>query len=249
MIRRVVFAILLSDTARLAVAADEKATIPTPSDQDDPIGRKLSEQIGPYMQKVPFYFTKDETCDAWKKKYEGLTVDEKVHYCVFQLRNESWSETSDPWSDKLYSKEPEPTASRELIKLGRAAMPQLIRALDSRISTKIYPSRQMPHPWLVQDAAMDAIENIARRHFADDRRLYELSERDEKERGKICTKVAEWWEQNKGPDEVQWAKDSLFSEKGAGGARRGCNRLALPPTWKGELSLARQGLPSATKGP
>ena len=217
MIRRAICAVLLVCIAATAYAADEKAKT---SDQDDPIGRKLSDRIGPFLQTGHFYRTDADLLAAWRKKYEQLTVEEKVHYCVFQLRNESWSEMFPVWSDKPYSMEPEGTASRELIKLGRAAMPQLLPALGCRISTKMYPSRHMGlRPWLVQDAALDTIEHIACRDFGE-AGLFKVSGVGEEGRQEIRKNIAVWWEKNKGADEVQWAKEVLFSEIGVSGRSR-----------------------------
>ena len=115
-----------------------------------------------------------------------------------------------PKFDAPYSDKPSPknrrTASRELIKLGRAAIPQLLRALDSSIATKIHPSRHFRDPWLVRDAAMDAIEHIACRLFGRDVGMFKLKGEGEEDQ-KIRRSVAAWWEQNKSSDEVQWAKD------------------------------------------
>src|SRR5438552_3741017 len=101
MIRQFVFSLLVLAIAAPALAADEKAK--TASDQDDPIGRKLSEQIGPFLQTpfVPFNF-KVEARSRWKKEYDRLTVDEKSDYCIFQLRNESWYETGKFYDDRPY---------------------------------------------------------------------------------------------------------------------------------------------------
>jgi len=202
MIRRAVFAVLLVCMAALAVAADQRAK--AENDQDDPIGRNLSERIGSWPRTR-------EKREAWKKEYTGLTVDEKVHYCIFQLRNEDWLEF-DFRGYEPYSAEPEWQPRHELIKLGRSAIPQLLLAFDSRVPTKAYPSRHMRKPWLVRDAALDAIENIACRHFADNMELCELSDRDEKGRVELRKRVAGWWEKNKDSDEIQWAEDSLLAE-------------------------------------
>ena len=213
MIKRVAFMALLIYAMVPAFATDEKAQNATHGDQDDPIGRKLSERLGDYMTDD----SNHETLVMWRKKYKGLTLDERVHYCIFQLRNDSWFEWDFIWHKTPYSEEPEWTASEELIKLGRAAIPHLLGALDSRISTQIHPTKHRPGPWLVQDAAMDAIEHIACRSFEVDK----LSDMGEKDRQKIRSKVAAWWEQNKVFDEVHWAKDVLFShESGTGGNRR-----------------------------
>lgn len=166
MIRRIVLIAVLVCIATPGCAEKQKAK--AANEQDDPIGRKLSERIGPFVQRLPMFFTTNDKYGPWNKEYERLTVDEKIHYCVFQLRNESWSEIDAPHSDKPYSKVPEATASRELIKLGRAAIPQLIRAFDSSIATKIHPSRHFRDPWLVRDVAMDAVEHIACRLFGCD---------------------------------------------------------------------------------
>jgi hypothetical protein len=230
MIGRTIFIAILVCTAAPAYAADQKAK--AASDQDDPIGRKLSERIGPYLGMVDI--TKHEMRDreltevrnemvaVWRKQYEGLTLDEKTHYCVFQLRNESMLGMTGFWSDETYSKKPEESASRELIKFGRAAMPHLLIALDSRISTNSSPfsSRDFSHPWLVQDAAMDAVEHIACRLFGRSVGMFKLKGVEEEERQKILKKVAAWWGQNKGADEVQWAKDALLSETTANGESR-----------------------------
>ena len=105
-------------------AAGKIAKPITPSDQDDPIGRKLSEQIGPWPEM-------QEKREAWKKEYQRLTVDEKIHYCIFQLRNEDWMEWDfRGFGYETYSAEPERQPRYELIKLGRAAIPQLLLALD-----------------------------------------------------------------------------------------------------------------------
>ena len=119
MFYRVVFCTLAFASAAAVLAADEKAK--PSNERDDPIGRRLSERIGPFVQRLPIFLTTDGKYGAWKKAYDRLTVDEKIRYCIFQLRNESWSDVDEPYSDKPYSTEPEATASRELIKLGRAA--------------------------------------------------------------------------------------------------------------------------------
>ncbi|MGO9107604.1 MAG: hypothetical protein ACLP9L_00080 [Thermoguttaceae bacterium] len=210
MICRSVFSALLVGMVASAYAADERAKAET--DQDDPIGRKLSDRVGPFVQTGYFYHADADLLTAWRKKYEKLTIEEKVDYCVFQLRNESWSEAFPVWSDKPYSKEPEGTASQELVKLGRAAIPQLLRALDSRVSTKMYPSRHMlRNPWRVQDAALDTIEHIACRDFGE-AGLYKVSGVEEQDRKTLCKSITDWWEKNKGSDEVQWAKEVLFSK-------------------------------------
>jgi hypothetical protein len=220
MIRRVMLTALLVSATASAFAAEQKAKATTPSVQDDPIGSKLSERLGPYRQIVWFHSEKDETRETWKKEYEQLSLDEKVHYCIFQLRNESWSESFPPQREERYSKTPEATASLELVKLGKSTIPQLLRALDSHVPTKIYRSRHMRTPWLVQDAALDAIENIACTLF-DDRRLYGLSQLKEEERERVRRNVAAWWEKNKGRDEIEWATEALFSGTKAHGESQG----------------------------
>jgi hypothetical protein len=211
---RSVFTALLIAAAASGYAAEKKA--PPATGQDDPIGRKLSERIGPYLQadgSVPADARKE---GVWKKEYSRLTVDEKVHYCIFQLRNESWSELTVfiLYTHKPYSDEPEPTASRELIKLGRHAIPELVRALDSRVATHICPSRHRGKPWLVQDAALDSIEMITCRVFAGGTSVPQFSDIDERNREKVVKKLIDWWEQNKGRDEAEWAKDMLLPGKG-----------------------------------
>ena len=237
MIRRAIFAAFLVCIAAPALAADEKAK--TASDQDDPIGRKLSDRIGPYLgpfRPGPLRFLTDaEARDArkqqeawrkkegaWEKEYQRLAVDEQVHYCIFQLRNEVSFPgffSSVP-SDEPYSKEPEATASQELVKLGRAAMPQLIRALESRVSTHICWNRWTGEGVLVQDAAFDVIDNIACRFFKTEISNPQPMPKDENERQRLIKKVHDWWEKNKDSDERQWAKEVLFSEKAVDGGSR-----------------------------
>ncbi len=216
MIRPAIFTILFLWIAAPTLAANEKAKA-----DDDPIGRKLSERIGPFVQRLPVFWTTDKEYGAWKKEYERLTVDEKIRYCIFQLRNESWYETDTFYRDAPYSKEPEATASRELIKFGRSAIPQLLLALNSRVSTKIHPSRHVREPWLVQDAALDAVENIACRNFGRSAGVFKLNGVGDEDRQKIRKNLADWWEKNKGSDEVQWAKDALLSETTAHWESRG----------------------------
>ena len=218
MIRRTIFVTVL-----VAIAAPVFAEGQTPKVvQDDPIGHKLSERVGPFIETIPVWFPNDTKRGAWEKEYGRLTLDEKVHYCIFQLQAERWCEMDRHflYSDELYSTEPEATASRELIKLGRSAIPQLIVALNSPIPTEIHPTRHRLNPWLVQDVAMDVIEHIACRSFGDESLTYELSDIDEKERHRLRKKVADWWEKNKAADKPQWAKEVLFSEAGVRGGNR-----------------------------
>ncbi len=223
MIRYAVFATLLFLTSTQPLGAEQKTTPAAPTDRDGSLGGKLSEALGPYVQTTFYSIPNGETREAWKKKYERLAVDEKVAYCIDQLRNESWSEWDyvDPW--KTYTSEPEGTPSRELVKLGRAAMPQLLRALDSRVPTKIYPSRHCRDPSLVQDAALEAIEDTACRSFRGDlvRRVRGLTDLREEDQQQIRKRAADWWERNKGSDEVQWAKEALLSETGSPAESRG----------------------------
>jgi hypothetical protein len=213
MIRQIVFTAFLACTAMPVFADDQKANGATSSEPDDPVGSKLSERLGQYVQTGWFDDVDGKKHEAWKKKYELLTLDEKIRYCIFQLRKETWFETDSFYREKPYSNEPEPTASHELIKIGRPAIPQLLQALTSRISTNIHPTRHRSDPWPVQDAAMNAIQHITCRWFTNEKHSYELSDRDDKERQKLQKKASDWWERNKSVDEVQWAKDALFSEK------------------------------------
>ena len=68
-----------------------------------------------------------KTWEAWQKKYEHLTLDEKIHYCIFQLRNECWFESDHFVGLGPYSTAPEVNPRRELIRFGKPAIPQLIR--------------------------------------------------------------------------------------------------------------------------
>ncbi len=107
MFRRIALSLLVFVIAAPALAADQKAK--TTNDQDDPIGRKLSERLGPYLGMVDITNqetsplrnekhedrldrdlteVRNEMLALWKKKYQGLTLDEKIHYCIFQLRND-----------------------------------------------------------------------------------------------------------------------------------------------------------------
>ena len=72
--------------------------------------------------------------------------------------------------------------------------------------------------YLVQDAALIAIETIACRYFVKER---PLSVKDPEERRKCLEKVLQWWEKHKGSDEIQWAKEVLLSEKAVEGESRG----------------------------
>jgi hypothetical protein len=221
MSRQAILTILLACATAPGLTAEQNATVATPGDHDDPLGRELSERLGPYIQTVPVFSQKHDKRRVWKQKYGRLTTDEKVCYCIFQLRNESWWERDGIWSDAPYSEEPEGTPRRELIKLGRSAVPQLLRALDSRVPTKIHPSRHVDRAWLVQDAALDTIENIACRFFAGGTQVPKLSDIAEQERQEVRKKVTDWWEQNKSSDEIRWAKDVLLAEKGARYGNRG----------------------------
>jgi hypothetical protein len=210
MIRQTVLLAGLIGVAAAVSAAEEKAKPVPPSNQDDSAGKKLSERVGQFPQPDRFFIVvpTQAAWNAWKKKYEGLTADEKVHYCIFQLRNESWYEKHRP---------SEMAPHQELVRLGRLAIPELLRALDCEAKTRMYPSRHMRTPWLVQDAALDIIQTIACKPFAE-HTLYAFSGAGEEERRKIRKNVIAWWEENKGSNEVQWAKDALFSQ--AAGADR-----------------------------
>ena len=139
MFRRIALSLLVFVIAAPALAADQKAK--TTNDQDDPIGRKLSERLGPYLGMVDITNqetsplrnekhedrldrdlteVRNEMLALWKKKYQGLTLDEKIHYCIFQLRNDSRLGMGLFWNDEPYSTKPEATVSQELVKFGRA---------------------------------------------------------------------------------------------------------------------------------
>jgi hypothetical protein len=240
MIHRVVLSLLVLAIAAPAFAADDKSK--SVNEQDDPIGRKLSEQLGPYMQMafLPHMkdaYLKDEKRQGWKKKYERLTVDEKVHYCIFQLKNESWWEDDHILNDEPYSKEPEGTPSREIVKLGRPAIPHLLRALECRTATGMTWNRFTGGTYLVQDAALTAIDRIACRFFGDEMGNPQLSEKDDKERQKRREQVVKWWVENKDSDEIQWAKKVLFSETAIDGGSR---HMAIESLY---LRLGKQSYP------
>jgi hypothetical protein len=223
--KRIVFGLIVFGYTLAVIAADQQlAAAP-----DGPVGSKLSERLGPYDQTAPFRVGEDEKREAWKKEFDRLTLDEKVRYCVFQLRNESWFDGDVFFlrGDTLYSKEPEWTPRQELVKLGRSAMPQLLRALDSRVNTQIHSTRWATweeRHWLVQDAALDVIEHIACRSFGEfsggGTSVPKLTDVEQMKEQKIRSEVAAWWEQNKGSDEVQWATQALLSGSTALGGGR-----------------------------
>ena len=73
---------------------------------------------------------------------------------------------------------------------------------------------------------MDAIEHIACRSFGGSgfgggTSVPKLTDVEKEQQQKIHNKVAAWWEQNRGADEAQWAKEVLFSDTGVSGACRG----------------------------
>jgi hypothetical protein len=182
----------------------------------DDKGRKLSEQIGPYvlmkynLPEARNLYRRDEKRRAWTAKYNRVALDEKVCYCIFQLRNESWVETDNLSDFEPYSDDPEATPTRELVKLGRSAIPRLIEAMNCRAETEMSYSRFTRDKYLVQDAALLAIERIACRHFANST---PISIKLPYERQQLRNRVEAWWKENKDSNDVQWAKEVLLSEK------------------------------------
>lgn len=214
--------------------------------QDGPLGAELSERIGPYMQKGRLVLRLQQDWEKryakWKSEYRELTRDEKIEYCIFQLRNESWSEWDYVGDESPYSDEPEATASRELIKLGRHAIPRLLDAMKSRVSTRIYYRRLSRTPWLVQDVALYVIESIACRSLEPDGQAnLKLSGSTESESQKLREKVRGWWAEHKGSNEVEWAKEVLLSEDPIPGANR---HLAIVSLYD---RLGKRSYPSLVK--
>ena len=93
----------------------------------------------------------------------------------------------------------------------------------------------------MQDAALDIIEQIACRSFDGKPQAFKLSDKGEKERQKIRQEVAAWWKQNKGSDEIQWAKEALLSETTAHAENRG---LAIDSLYR---RLGKESYPSLAK--
>jgi hypothetical protein len=215
---RILFAFLALFVVGRAFSAEHETT-----DQDDPFGRKISERIGPFVQlsflpNLRYAYRGDKNLQAWTARYQHLTVEEKVRYCICQLRNETWLEFDQNLNDEPYSSEPEGTPTCELIKLGRSAIPQLLSALESRVQTGMRYSRFNDEKYVVQDAAIEIIEEITCRYFSKTR---PLSIQDPEDRHKCRAKVIQWWHTHKDSDEIQWAKDILLAEKAVEGERRG----------------------------
>jgi len=196
--------------------------------QEGPLGDKVSERIGPYMQRGQLVLRLQQDWEKryakWKREYKKLTRGEKIEYCIFQLRNESWTWDS-VWDGSPYSDEPEATASRELVKLGRQAIPRLLDAMKSRVSTRIYYSRHSRNPWLIQDVALHVIESIACRSLEPDGpTILKLSGLPERECQNLREKVRGLWEEHKGSSEVEWAEEVLLPEDPIPGANQ---RMAI----------------------
>ena len=183
--------------------------------QDKPLGAEVSERIGSYVRKEFLVLGLQEDWEKqyakWKSEYKQLTRDEKIEYCIFQLRNESWNSFDGVRDKSPYSDEPEATASRELIKLGRHAIPRLLDAMKSRVSTGIYYSRFPQQPWLIQDVALHVIENIACRSLErDGPSVSKLSGLEEIERQKLQEEVRGWWTATKDPMKSNGQRRSCY---------------------------------------
>ena len=201
-------------------ARDQLAAARLSSPKSD--GAHLSARLGPYPAQDGIFallgarMPKDDPdYPAWKVKYDRLSTEEKIRYCIHQLRNERSPKMSGffggiSMSPDQYTGEPERTPTGELIKIGKAAIPFLIDALDSRVGTGIFPSRHSSKPWLVQDAALHVIERVSCRTFNSEGAWF--SKLPEEKKDKVESDALRWWRQSKDADETTWAKATLFSD-------------------------------------
>jgi len=156
--------------------------------------------------------------EQWKEQYKALSREERIRYCIDQLRNERYHEF---WNvgglaDKPYTSDPESSPRYELVKIGKDAIPALIAALERKEKTGIVPSRHSMSPWLVQDAALDVIQKIACREFSDaihrmgPEKSF-LAALSQDEHRKLVSDIRAWWKENRDADEVAWAEAALMS--------------------------------------
>lgn len=182
--------------------------------QEKSVGAMVSNSIGSFVQRGNLNPVSKKDYESWVRKYNQLTTEEKVHYCIYQLRNEHWFQSDWAWDNEPHTKEPEKTAMRELVKLGRHAMPHLIEALNSKVKTGIIYHRILPEPWLVQDAVLDVIESIACRSFEPNvLTVSKLTGAKKENAEKIRDNVRNWWKENQLKNEIEWAKEVLLGGK------------------------------------
>ena len=180
----------------------------------------LSKRVGPYEQIYDGWGGRLEIDDdyrSWQLRYNALSREERILYCIDQLQNEEDHEQHlDLLPEGLYSNSPENSPRAELIKIGKEAIPYLIAALDRKEKTGITPSRHSLDHWLVQDAALDVIQRIACHDFSS--AIYFAAQKNHfmatlssNEMNVLWTTIKDWWEVNKGGDEVRWAETSLMT--------------------------------------
>ncbi|MHC4251036.1 MAG: HEAT repeat domain-containing protein [Planctomycetota bacterium] len=91
------------------------------------------------------------------------------------------------------------------------AVPYLIAALDATEKTGIYPTRHVWEPWLVQDAALNVVEQIACRGFSEHTYPY-FSKLPAQKKAETRSTIMQWWDQNRHGNAVAWAKAALLSD-------------------------------------
>lgn len=195
-------------------------------------GARLSIELGPYIQGAGHAFqppdripeaqeirARKQEYGRWKQRYKALRRDQQIHYCIYQLRNQTNAYFSIPmtvggwrlYSPWRYGSDPQACPTEELIRIGKPAIPALIAALNDTAETQIHPSSPWDQVWRVQDAAAYVIQHVACKRLVNYSYLNTLSK---DEQAQARARILDWWEKSKHLDEVAWAKAALLESSG-----------------------------------
>lgn len=144
-----------------------------------------------------------------------LPVDRQVSELIFQLRDQNGHQSSQPgWCDIFEMNAEEESPAHQLVKLGTAAVPQLVDVLgDDRFSRSVgfHRNFHFSHTILtVGDCAEAILSRIARKNFYTPRSTSSYMSRDD-DVAATKKEVREWWEGFQRKGEKQSLIDDIAS--------------------------------------
>ncbi len=163
-------------------------------------------ELGDLLQSM----AKEEQSFIEPEDIQQLSVQEKIDYFIFKLRDVAEQETSIPGKCKVlfYPKTPN-SAAVALKEMGTIVIPAMISHLEDRRPTRSVGLQRNGGVVLRNcDVALEIIESIAGRKFdfRTARGTY-LSTASERLRDRIIEDVKQWWQKNKQQPAVQVERD------------------------------------------
>jgi hypothetical protein len=164
----------------------------------DPKGRVTSD-VARYLPRLRQLLEEEKRLAADTANPSELPMTERLEYYITRFIDVRGLQMSQPGKCRTVGVGPDSAYSDAVVKLGRSAIPSLLRHLnDERLTRSIGSRNSYFHVLAVQDVALQCIEAIVGIRFFEERSSVDYLSMGPPERTRhIIDEITSWWERNK----------------------------------------------------